>query len=112
MIFVVLSDEGIDTQPLEATSQADAANQLKQLHGRGSGQVRFALMFPTIMGVIQQAADPANATIQMAGDAQTQKTIRDNLQAFLAIQAPTNAQVLAAVRALARLAVADLSGTS
>lgn len=112
MLFMVISDKGVLTQPLEATSQADAAAQLKQLYGQGTGQVRFALLFPAVMGVMMQAADPANATIQTTGDAQTQQTIRNNLATFLGLQTPTNAQVVAAVRALARLAVTDLTGSN
>lgn len=111
MLFVVLSDAGVNTKPIEAASQADAATQLRALYGHGSGQVRFALLFPAVSGVIVQAADPANATIQMTGDALTQKQIRDNLVTFLSLGAtPGAAAVTAAVRALARLAVSDLSG--
>lgn len=112
MLFVLLSDAGIDTQPIEAATLADAAAQIKQLHGRGSGQLRIALAFPSLTGVVTQNADPALATISMTGDSQTQQTIRNNLTTFLGAQSPSNAQVIAAVRALARLAVSDFTGST
>lgn len=113
MILVVLTDEGVLTQPLEATSLVDAGDQLKQLYGLGSGQVRVGVILPTLTGVLtKHATDPAQSTIAMSGHAQTQQTIRNNLQTFLGVQSPTNAQVIAAVRALARLAIGDLTGAA
>lgn len=113
MIFVLLTDEGIETVPIEAANQADAVAQIKQLHGLGNRQIRIGLVFPDITGRLQQdATNPESATLQMSGDSQNQQTIRNNLQTFLGVQSPTNAQILAAVRALARLATADFSGST
>src|SRR5690348_13812176 len=103
MLFVILTDQGVLTQPLDATSFADAGAQVKALYGQGAGTVRIAALLPELTGTLHQADDPANATITMSGDSQTQKTIRDNLTTFLGLASPTNAQVVAAVRALARL---------
>ena len=113
MLFVVLTDKGIQTVPLEATSQADAVAQIKQLYGQGNGQIRVGLVLPDVTGRLSQDPnDPAASTLNMTGDSQTQQTIRQNLQTFLGVQSPSNAQVVAAVRALARLAVGDFTGSS
>lgn len=113
MLLIVVSDQGVLTVPLEATSQADAVAQVKQLYGKGTGQVRLGLVLPDVTGrLVQDPNDPAAATLSMTGDSQTQQTIRANLQTFLGIASPTNSQVVAAVRALARLAVGDLTGSS
>ena len=112
MILVVLTDAGVLTQPIEATSLVDAGNQVKALYGLGTGTVRLAVLSPSVSGVLtQHPTNPALATLNMTGDAQTQQTIRNNLATFLALPSPTSAQVTAAVRALARLAVSDFSGT-
>lgn len=126
MLLVVVTDKGILSQPLEATSQADAVAQLKDLYGVGSGQVRFALLSPTVMGVIQQASVAADATISMTGDAQTQKQIRDalvtalkNNQDYVVAGSHTSPEIAAQVVALTRQVdglirstVGDLSGTT
>lgn len=113
MIFVVLTDEGILTQPLEAATFAAAATELKNQYGLGAGQVRIGVVLPSLTGTLtKHATDPQLATITMSGDSQNQQQIRNNLQTFLGVQSPTNAQILAAVRALARLAIADFTGTS
>lgn len=113
MILVVLTDKGVLTQPIEATSLSDAGTQLKQIYGLGSGTVRVGVILPTLTGKLtQNPTDPAQATLSMSGDAQTQQTIRNNLATFLTVQSPTNAQMLAALRALARLAVGDLTGST
>lgn len=112
MIFVVLTDEGVLTQPIEAATLADAATAIKQLYGQGTGQLRLALLLPTVTGrLLQDPNDPNAAVLQMTGDSQTQQTLRTNLQTFLGVGSPTNAQVIAAVRTLARLAIGDFSGT-
>lgn len=113
MFFVVMSDVGVLTAPFAASSLSDAAAQLKQFYGVGTGQVRLALLLPTVTGVLtQHPTDPAQATINMTGDSQNQQQIRNNLNTFLGVANPTAAQVTAAVRALARLAVADFTGTT
>lgn len=126
MIFAVLTDQGILTQPIEAATLTDAATQIKQLYGQGNSQVRIALVLPTVTGRLIQNADPALATIQMSGDSQTQQQVRNAAGnalagnvAYLAIVAPTNAQVVAQTRALTqqvdaliRLAVGDFTATT
>lgn len=113
MIYVVLTDAGVETRPIVAATLADAADQIKQLHGQGTGQLRVALMLPTVTGTLtQNPTDPLLATIAMTGDSQTQQTIRQNLTTFLAVPAPNQAQVTAAVRALARLATGDFTGST
>ena len=113
MIFVVLTDTGVLTQPIEATSLTDASTQIKQLYGQGTGTLRIALLLPTVTGrLLQNPDDPALAQIQMTGDSQTQQQIRNNLATFLGVQSPTAAQVTAAVRALSRLAVGDFTGST
>lgn len=113
MIFVVLTDSGMLTQPIEANTLAEAANQIKAMYGQGTGTVRVALLLPTVTGRLQQNPDDPNAaTLQMTGDSQTQQQIRNNLNTFLGVGSPTAAQVTAAVRALARLATADFTGAT
>lgn len=113
MIFVALTDAGILTQPIEAASFAEAGAQLKQLYGLGTGQIRIGVLLPGVTGLLtQHPTDAAQSTLTMSGDSQNQQTIRNNLATFLGVQSPTNAQVIAAVRALARLATADFTGTT
>lgn len=113
MIFVVLTDEGILTQPIEAATFSAAATQLKDLYGLGAGQIRIGVVLPSLTGALtRHPTDPQQATISMSGDSQNQQQIRNNLATFLGVQSPTNAQVIAAVRALARLATADFTGTT
>lgn len=127
MLFFVFSDQGIETQPLEAPDLATAADQLRQRYGLGTGQVRLAVILPDDVGIINQ--DPtsaANATITRLSDAANQDTLRQqadqalaNNATYLGITSPTNAQVVAQVRALTRqvdalirLAVGDFSGST
>lgn len=113
MIVVALTDQGILTTPIEAATFADAGTQLRSLYGVGNGQLRVGVLLPGVTGVLtQHPTDPGQATLTMSGDSQNQQTIRNNLATFLGVQSPTNAQVIAAVRALARLSVADFTGTT
>lgn len=126
MIFLIITDQGIHTQPVEATNLADAATKIKQLYGFGTGQIHVALLLPTVTGTLTQNQDPSLATIQMTGDSQTQQQIRNAAgnaltanATYLAIGSPTNAQVVAQTRALTqqvdgliRLAIGDFTATT
>lgn len=113
MLFVFLTDKGILTRPVVATSLSEAATQLKDHYGQGTGTVGVTVLIPSLTGVLtQHPDDPQQATLSMTGDSQNQQQIRNNLNTFLGVQSPTAAQVTAAVRALARLATADFTGTT
>ena len=127
MLFVVLTDAGVLTDPLEATSFSDAATQLKQLYGLGNGQVRISVLLPQLTGTLNQnPTDPTQATITMDAGQQNQANIRQNAQTaltnnatYLGIANPTTAQAVAQVRALTqqmdgviRLLVGDFSATT
>lgn len=127
MLFIALSDQGVYTQPISAISLADAANQLKQIYGLGTGTVNIAVLLPDAIGTItQNPTDPSQATITQTGDGATQAQINNaasaalaNNTAYLALTNPTTAQAVAQVRALTqqvdaliRLAVGNFSGTT
>lgn len=113
MIFVALTDAGILTRPIEAATFADAATQIKTLYGLGTGTIRIGVLLPSVTGVLtQHPTDPAQSTLSMTGDSQNQQQIRANLTTFLGVASPSQAQVTVTVRALARLAVADFTGTT
>lgn len=127
MLFLVLTDEGINTVPLDAPDLSTAADQIRQQYGLGTGQVRVAVVLPDDVGIINQ--DPtsaANATIARTGDAANQalllsqaNTALTNNATYLALTTPTTAQAISQVAALTRqvdalirLAVGNFSATT
>jgi hypothetical protein len=131
MLFLVLSDAGLETKPIVAPDLANAADQIRGrfgagLNGDGVTPINVAVLLPNLTGTVNPAADPSQATLTMSGDAQTQATIRQNAKTalanntiYLALNPPTQAQVVAQVAALTRqvdalirLAVGDFTGTT
>src|SRR5690242_13198835 len=107
MIFIVLSDQGIETQPIVASDPSAAADIIRQRYGSGLNSdgvtpVRIAVLLPQLTGTVNPNPDPSQATLTMGGDAQTQATIRNaannalaNNATYLGLANPTNAQVIA-----------------
>lgn len=104
MIFFVFTDTGLMTAPIVgATFQEAVANMKAALPATTAATVKVGIILPHLTGQI----DTATGTLSMSGDAQVQAALRsqagDALAAnatYLAIGAPTNAQVVAQVRAL------------
>lgn len=130
MLLLVISDQGIETQPIEAASPQDMIAELQKryadgLHGDGVTPVQIALVLPHYTGQISPNGTDTG-DFAATGDSATLRTLLaaaetalTNNKAFLALAAPTAAQAITQVQALTRqvdalirLAVGDLSGTS
>lgn len=129
MLFIVISDGGIEPQPVVATSLADAASKIQARYaaaGDGFGApANIAVVLPQFAATITPVPG-GQPTIGFSGDTQTLATIRNAAQnaltnnaTYLGIASPTQAQAVAQVGALTRqidglirFMVGDLTSTT
>jgi len=129
MIFLVLTDDAGPggVQAVQASGLSDAADQIRQLVAAAGSEfaapAQIGVVLPQFTATIEPGDPP---TVTFSGDQDTQRTLRNaaqtaltNNQTFLAVSNPTNAQIVAQVKAvtrqvdgLIRFLVADFSGTN